>query len=104
VITLLDREHQRALYAFGGGGSGAAMRLRGCAGWKEGTNSAAIGNVADGTVSRRAIVVPHEFIATQHGIAADLQGFGCSLCCRGTVWSEASWCDISVGPEADEAR
>jgi len=31
-----DREHQRALYAFGGGGSGAAMRLSGWAEWKEG--------------------------------------------------------------------
>jgi hypothetical protein len=27
-----NREHQQALYAFGGGGSGAAMRLRGLKG------------------------------------------------------------------------
>jgi len=59
------------------------MRLSGCAGWKEGTNSAAIGKAAGEMLNRRAIVVPHEFIATQQGIAADLQGFGCSLCCAG---------------------
>ncbi len=55
------------------------MRLSGCARWKEGTISAAVGNADDKTPAPRAIVVPHEVIATQQGIAADLQGFGCSL-------------------------
>lgn len=79
------------------------MRLSGCTGWKESTNSAAIGKAAGEALSRRATVVPHEFIATQQGIAADLQGFGCSLCCPGTLWSEPSWCDISAPPDPDEA-
>jgi hypothetical protein len=78
-----NREHQQALYAFGGGGSGAAMRLSGCVARKEGDAAAAIGKSAAEALSLRAIVVPHEFMATQQGIAADLQGFGCSLCCAG---------------------
>jgi hypothetical protein len=59
------------------------MRLSGCVARKEDDNSAAIGKSTARGLDRRAIVVPHEFIAIQQGIAADLQGFGCSLCCTG---------------------
>ena len=79
-----------ALYAFGGGGSGAAMRLSGFANWDEGTISAATLNPAVETLVPGPIVVPHEVIATQQGIAADLHGFGCSLFVAGNLWSEPS--------------
>ena len=65
-----------ALYAFGGGGSGAAMRLSGWARWNGGTICPAIANAAAEPSGPRAIVVPHEVMATQQGTAADLQGFG----------------------------
>ncbi len=55
------------------------MRLSGCARRNEGTSWAEIGNAVVDAFAPRAIVVPHEVMATQQGIAADLQGFGCSL-------------------------
>ena len=55
------------------------MRLSSFASWDGGTISAATLNPAVETLVPRPIVVPHEVIATQQGIAADLQGFGCSL-------------------------
>ena len=41
-----------------------------------------IGNAVDEPVAPMATVDPHEIIATQQGIAVDLQGLGCLL-----VWS-----------------
>jgi hypothetical protein len=41
-----------------------------------------------------AIVVPHDVIAMQHGIAAVLHGFGCWLFCAGDSWCEP-WCAIT---------
>ena len=51
-----------------------------------------------------AIVVPHDVIATQHGIAAVLQGFGCPLFCAGDPCCEAPWCDIAATPDLGELR
>jgi hypothetical protein len=44
-----------------------------------------IGNALDGADEPSAIVVPHDVIAMQHGIAAVLQGFGWSPFFAG-VW------------------
>jgi len=79
-----NREHERALYAFGGGGSGALKRLGGWVKSEGGTIWAATGNAVGETVASRAIVLPHEVIATQQGIATDVQGVDCSLCDAGT--------------------
>jgi hypothetical protein len=72
-----------ALYTFGGGGSGAAMRLSGCARCDEETNGAPIQNPFDEPSVPSAIVVPQDVIAMQHGVAAVLHGFDCSLLCEG---------------------
>lgn len=77
------------------------MRPSGCARWKEGTIWTAIGNTVDETLAPRAIVVSHEVIATQQGIAADLQGFGCSLCWAGNSLLEPSWCGIAATPDPE---
>jgi hypothetical protein len=74
---------QRALYAFGGGGSGAAMRLSGCERYEGGTTRARAGHVLDKALASSASVVPHDVIAMQHGIAVVLQGFGGLLFCAG---------------------
>jgi hypothetical protein len=55
------------------------MRLTGCARWEAGTIWATVWNAFDETRAPSAIVVPHDVIATQHGIAAAWQGFGWSL-------------------------
>jgi hypothetical protein len=64
-----------ALYAFGGGGSGAAMRLRGLPNSNEETPWLAIGGSGDARFTAIATVA-QEIIATQHGTDADLQGAG----------------------------
>jgi hypothetical protein len=72
-----------ALYAFGGGGSGAAIRLSGCARYEGRTIREPTGHVLDEALASSANVVPHDVIPMQHGIAAVLQGLGWSLFCAG---------------------
>lgn len=47
-----------------------------------------------------AMVVPHEVIAMQQGIAADLQGDVRSLCEAGTSCCESLWCTITAAANA----
>jgi hypothetical protein len=68
-----------ALYAFGGGGSGAATRLSGTVKRNAETICPLSGTAVDGSFARMATSDPHEIIATQQGIAVDLQGLGCLL-------------------------
>jgi hypothetical protein len=55
------------------------MRPSGWVGWNDSINSAGIGKATGEALARRAIVVPHEFMATQQGIAPALQGVGCPV-------------------------
>jgi hypothetical protein len=60
------------------------MRLSGSGKYEEGTIWLAIGKALEETLASSAIVAPHEVIATQQGIATDLQGADSSLCEAGT--------------------
>jgi hypothetical protein len=68
-----------ALYAFGGGGSGAATRLSGKVRRSAETICPLSGSALDGFFARMAIGDPHEIMATQQGTAVDLHGLGCLL-------------------------
>ncbi|HEY3134090.1 MAG TPA: hypothetical protein VGJ47_05615 [Gemmatimonadaceae bacterium] len=67
-----------ALYAFGGGGSGAANRLTGLLGSRKETASLAIGSTVGDWLPAIAIGA-HEVMAAQHGMVDDLHGAGCSF-------------------------
>lgn len=60
------------------------MRLSGCVRQKEQTIPVTSWSAGREVLVTGPIVVPHEVIATQHGIAADSSGVGCSSFCAGS--------------------
>ncbi len=70
------------------------MRLRGLARSTEETIWAANRDSVGEGLSPSARVVPQEVIATQHGRAVDLHGFGCSPCFAGIFWGAPFSCCI----------
>jgi hypothetical protein len=90
------------LYAFGGGGSGAAMRPRGLKVWILGATSRAIGKSVNEAIVPEIKVVPHEEMATQQGIAEDPQGAGCPSLPDVGFGCAASWAAIPM-LESDDA-
>jgi len=58
----------------------------------------------DATLALATTIAPQEVIATQQGIAADLQGAGCWLWLSGSSRSEASWCGVAAVDPKDIPR
>ena len=60
------------------------MRLSGCERCEAGAIRPSIQNaLGEPSLPRAVIVVPHDVMAAQHGIAAVLQGVGCPPFCAG---------------------
>jgi hypothetical protein len=78
------------------------MRLSGLKGWVRGATSGAIGKTVNEAIVPEIVVVPHEEIATQQGIAEDPQGGGCPSFPDGDLGCMASWAAIPM-LESDDA-
>jgi hypothetical protein len=74
------------------------MRLNGTR-YDEGTIWPALGGVVEEMPVPRTIVVPHDVIATQHGIATVLQDFGAPFLAGISCW-EPLW--VAIGATSDE--